>query len=175
MQGEITFYVLAGIAIFGAAMVVTRRKAFYASLYFGLSLLASAGIFLQLYAPLLFAGQLIAITCGVSGIILFAVEISTLNVALAGEARWRPRVAGIAVTLFLILYIVLTVLASRLLQPGENLIVLLPRGPIVSPPRAAELIKFFLSNESLPLVLILFILLVGGVGFRATFQKRART
>ena len=175
MHGEITFYVLAGIAIFGAAMVATRRKAFYASLYFGFSLLASAGIFLQLYAPLLFVGQLIAITCGVSGIILFAVEISTLNVALAGEARWRPRVAGIAVTLFLILYIVLTVLASRLLQPGENLIVLLPRQAIASPPRAAELIKFFLSNELLPLVLILFILIVAGVGLRATFQKRART
>jgi NADH:ubiquinone oxidoreductase subunit 6 (subunit J) len=156
-------------------MVVTRRKVFYASLYFGLSLLASSGIFLQLYAPLLFVGQLVAIACVVLGIILFAVEISTLNVALAGEARWRSRVAGIGVTLFLMLYIVVTALASRLLQPGENLTVLLPRGPIASPPRAAELIKFFLSNELLPLVLIFFILLIAGVGFRATFQKRART
>src|ERR1700730_13689779 len=106
MHGEITFFVLAGIAIISAAMVVTRRKPFYSALYFGLSLLASAGIFLQLYAPLLFVAQLMAIACGVLGVILFAVEVSTLNLALAGEARWRARAAIIAVTLVLMLQIV---------------------------------------------------------------------
>src|ERR1700688_4089353 len=173
MHGEITFYVLAGIAIMSAAMVVTRRKAFYASLYFGLSLLASSGIFLQLYAPSLFVAQLMAIACGVLGIILFAVEVSTLNVALAGESRWRARVAVIAVTLVLMLQIVSAALLGRLLQPGENLTVLLPRGPIATPPRALELVSFFFSNELLPLTLILFMLVIAGVGFRATFQKKA--
>lgn len=173
MHGEITFYVLAGIAIMSAAMVVTRRKAFYASLYFGLSLLASSGIFLQLYAPLLFVAQLMAIACGVLGIILFAVEVSTLNVALAGESRWRPRAAVIAVTLVLMLQIVSAALLGRLLQPGENLTVLLPRGPIATPPRAVELMKLFFGNELLPLTLILFMLVIAGVGFRATFQKKA--
>jgi NADH:ubiquinone oxidoreductase subunit 6 (subunit J) len=172
MHGEITFYILSGIAIVSAAMVVTRRKAFYGALYFGLSLLATAGIVLQLYAPLLFAAQVVALACGMLGIVLFAVEVSTLNVALAGEDRWRPRAAAIAVTLVLMLHIVSAALQYRLLQPGENLIVLLPRGPIASPPRAAELMKFFFSNELLPLLLILFILLIAGVGFRVTLQKR---
>src|SRR6202795_2984444 len=171
MHGEIKFFVLAGIAILSAAMVVTRRKACYGALYFGLSLLASSGIFLQLYAPLLFVAQLMAIACGVLGIILFAVEVSTLNVALAGESRWRPRAAAIAVTLVLMLQIVSAALLSHLLQPGENLTVLLPRSPIAPAPRAVELIKFFMSNELLLLMLLLFILLIGGVGFRATFQK----
>jgi NADH:ubiquinone oxidoreductase subunit 6 (subunit J) len=173
MHGEITFYVLAGIAILSAAMVVTRRKAFYGALYFGLSLLASSGIFLQLYAPLLFVAQLMAIACGMLGIMLFSVEVSTLNVALAGEPRWRARAAAIAVTLVLMLHVVSAGLLGRLLQPGENLAVLLPRGPVAAPPRAAELMKFFFSNELLPLLLIIFILLVAGVGFRATFQKKA--
>ena len=173
MHGEITFYVLAGIAIMSAAMVVTRRKAFYASLYFALSLLASSGIFLQLYAPLLFVAQLMAIACGMVGIILFAVEVSTLNVALAGESRWRPRAAAIAVTLVLILHVVSAALLARLLQPGENLTVLLPRGPVATPPRAIELMKLFIGNELLPLTLILFMLVIAGVGFRATFQKKA--
>jgi NADH:ubiquinone oxidoreductase subunit 6 (subunit J) len=175
MHGEITFYVLAGIAILGAAMVVTRRKAFYGALYFGLSLLASSGIFLQLYAPLLFVAQLVAIACGMLGIMLFAVEVSTLNVALAGKHRWRPRAAAIAVTLILMLNVVSAALLGRLLQPGENLTVLLPAGPVATPPRAAELMKFFFSNELLPLLLILFIVLVAGVGFRATFEKKAQT
>src|ERR1700688_4786571 len=106
MRGENTFFVLAGIGILSAAMVVTRRKALYAALYFGLCLLASSGIFLQLYAPLLFVAQLMAVASGMLGIILFAVEVSTLNVALAGESRWRPRTAVIAVTLVLMLQIV---------------------------------------------------------------------
>jgi NADH-quinone oxidoreductase subunit J len=172
MHGEITFYVLAGIAILSAAMVVTRRKAFYASLYFGLSLLASSGIFLQLYAPLLFVAQLMAIACGTLGIILFAVEVSTLNVALAGEPRWRARAAAIAVILVLMLHVVSAALLGRLVQPGEKLTVLLPRGPVATPPRAVELMKVFLSNELLPFVLIIFMLLIAGVGFRATFQKK---
>ena len=175
MHGEITFCVLAGIAILSAAMVVTRRKAFYGSLYFGLSLLASSGIFLQLYAPLLFVAELVAIACVVLGIILFAVEVSTLNIALGGEPRWRPRAAAIGVTLLLMLHIVSAALQNRLLQPGENLTVLLPRGPVASPPRAVEVLRFSFSNELLPLTLILFILLIGGVGFRAIFQKKART
>ena len=174
MHGEITFYVLAGIAIVSAAMVVTRRKAFYGALYFGLSLLASAGIFLQLYAPVVFVVQLIAVVCGVLGIILFAVEVSTLNVALGGEQRWRTRASTIAVTLVLLLLIVSAAFQYRLLQPGENLTVLLPRGPVASPPRAAELMKFFLSTEVLPLTLVLFMVLAAGVGVRAIFQKRAQ-
>jgi hypothetical protein len=72
------------------------------------------------------------------------------------------------------LHIVSAALQHRLLQPGENLTVLLPGGPIASPPRAAELMKFFFRNELLPLTLILFILLIAGVGFRATFQKKAQ-
>jgi NADH:ubiquinone oxidoreductase subunit 6 (subunit J) len=172
MRGEITFYVLAGIAVLGAAMAVTRRKAFNSSLYFGLSLLASSGIFLQLYAPLLFAVQLVAIGCGMLGIILFAVEVSTLNITFAREHRWRPRAAVIASTLVLMVLVVSTAVQHGLLQPGENLTVLLPRGPLGSAPRAVELIKLFFSDELLPLMLIFFILMVAGVGFGAVFQKR---
>jgi NADH:ubiquinone oxidoreductase subunit 6 (subunit J) len=154
---------------------VTRRKTFYGCVYFGLSLLASSGIFLQLHAPLLFMAQLVAMACGVLGIILFAVEVSTVNVALSGEHRWGTRAAAIAVTLLLMLHIVSAALQNRLLQPGENLTVLLPRVPVASAPRAGELMKFLFGNELLPLALILFILLIGGVGFLATFQKRAGT
>jgi NADH:ubiquinone oxidoreductase subunit 6 (subunit J) len=174
MHGEITFYVLAGIAILAAALAVTRRRAFYASVYFGLSLLASAGIFLQLYAPLLFVAQLVAITCGMLGIILFAVEVSTINVALIREHRWRPRGAAFAIGMVLLLLIVSATLQDLLQQPGENLAVLLPHGPLAAAPRAAELMRFFFRNESLPLLLILFILLIAGVGFGAVFQKRAQ-
>jgi len=174
MHGEITFYVLAGIAILGAALAVSRKRAFYASLYFALSLLASAGIFLQLYAPLLFVAQLVAIACGMLGLILFAVEVSTINIALVREHRWRPRATAFAIGVVLMLLIVSAALQSVRLQPGENLTVLLPQGPLAATPRARELMKFLFSNELLPLLLILFIVLIGCVGFGAVFQKRAQ-
>jgi hypothetical protein len=44
---------------------------------------------------------------------------------------------------------------------------------VATPPRAGDLMKFFLSNELLPLLLIIFMLLIAGVGFRATFQNKA--
>jgi len=34
-------------------------------------------------------------------------------------------------------------------------------------------VKLFFGNELLPLTLILFMLVIAGVGFRATFQKKA--
>jgi hypothetical protein len=74
----------------------------------------------------------------------------------------------------LLLLIVSATLQDLLQQPGENLAVLLPHGPLAAAPRAAELMRFFFRNESLPLLLILFILLVAGVGFGAVFQKRAQ-
>src|ERR1700686_4173191 len=98
MHGEITFYVLTGIAILGAALAVTRRKATLAALYFALSLLASSGIFLQLYAPLLFVAQLVGVSCGELGINFFGVEVSTLNIGRAGENRWRVRAGAMAIT-----------------------------------------------------------------------------
>lgn len=174
MHGEITFYVLAGIAILSAGMMVTRKKAFYGCLYLGLSLLAGAGIFLQLYASLLFFAQLVAIVCGAVGVIVFAVEAATLNVALAGERRRRVRAAGIGVTLILMLLVVSAALQSRLLQPGESLTALLPREPTGSPTRAIELIKFLWRGELLELTLVLFIVVIAGVGVRATFQKRVK-
>jgi hypothetical protein len=108
----------------------------------------------------------------VAGVVLFAVEVSTLNVALRGEQRWRQRAAIIAVKLVLLLHIVAAAFLYRLLQPGESFTALLPRGPIAAPLQGAELMKFFFGNELLPLTLILFIVLAGGVGFRASFQKR---
>ena len=88
--------------------------------------------------------------------------------------RWRPRAAAIGVTLVLMLHIVSAAFQYRLLQPGENLTVLLPRAPIASPPRALELMRFFFSKELLPLMLILFISLIVVVGFRATIEKRVQ-
>ena len=60
MLSEVTFFILAGVAILSAALMVSRRKTLYSSALFALTLLATSGIFLQLHAPLLLAAQFVA-------------------------------------------------------------------------------------------------------------------
>ena len=171
MLSEVTFFILAGVAILSAALMVSRRKALYSSALFVLTLLATSGIFLQLHAPLLLAAQFVAITCVFIGIILFAVEVTRLNVALAVEHNWMPKAAAIIVAFSLSVQIALTMLQRRLLT-GEGLTVLMPRVPLKLPLSVSELTKFFFRYDLLPLGLILIVLLIAIAGIGTLFQKR---
>lgn len=172
MQSEMIFFILAGISIVSAALMVSRREALYSSFFFALTLLATSGIFLQLHAPLLLAAQFAAILGVLTGIILFAVEVSRLDVALAAEYNWRPRAAAMAVAVVWVVEISLIMLQRRLL-PGESLTVLLPKALLPWPLPVSDLMKFFFHHDLLPLGLMLFMLLIAGVGIGAVFQKRA--
>ena len=49
--GQVNFFVLAGIALLGAVVIVSHNKTVYSTFYLGLTFLATAGIFLQLALP----------------------------------------------------------------------------------------------------------------------------
>jgi NADH:ubiquinone oxidoreductase subunit 6 (subunit J) len=172
MHGQITFLPLAGIAILSALRMVSRDKTLYSAFYFALTMLSTAGIFLQLRAPWLFTAQLLAVGCLLIGIIVFAIEVGKLDVAIAAEYSWRPRVVGIAATLALTLDIVLALLQRRLL-PGEKITELLPRAPTTSPLSVSDLILHFDSHDLMPLALLLLMLLIATVGIIALSQRRA--
>jgi NADH:ubiquinone oxidoreductase subunit 6 (subunit J) len=172
MHGQITFFVLAGIAILSAVMMVSRNKTVYSAFYFALTLLATAGILLQLRAPILFTAQLLAVACLLIGVIVFAVETGKLDVAASAEYSWRARAAGIAAAFALALEIMLALLQRRLL-PGEKLTELLPRHPLPWPLSISDVTLFFYSHDLLPLALLLLMLLVAAVGISAVSQRRA--
>ena len=172
MHGQITFFVLAGIAVFSALMVVSRDKTVHSAFYFALTLSATAGIFLQLRAPLLFTAQLLAVACLLIGIIVFAIEVGKLDVAIAAEYSWRPRVAGIAAALVLTLDSVLALL-QRLQLPGEKITELLPRAPSSSPLSVSDIILHFYSHDLMLFALLLFMFLIAAVGIIALSQRRA--
>jgi NADH-quinone oxidoreductase subunit J len=172
MLGEVTFAILAGIAILSSVVMISREKAAFGAVYFILTLLAVAGIFLQLHAPLLFVAQWIAIACLLLGLILFAVEVAKLDVALADEYYWRSKAAAVAVATLLLIEIVL-MLVQRHFLPGENAAIFLPQNPVSAAPSPGNVMKFFFAYSQLPLGLLLFIVLIAVVGIRATFQKRA--
>ena len=172
MHGQIAFFLLAGTAILSALMMVSRDKTVYGAFYFALTMLSTAGIFLQLRAPLLFTAQLLAVGCLLIGIIVFAIEVGKLDVAIAAEYSWRPRVAGIAAALALTLDIVLALLQRRQL-PGEKITELLPRPPSSSPLSVSDIILHFYSHDLMTLALLLFMFLIAAVGITALSQRRA--
>jgi NADH-quinone oxidoreductase subunit J len=173
MRGQVTFFILAGLAIFGAMATVTRRKAIYAFLYFTFTLLAISGIFLQLHAPLLLAAQLIVILCALLGIILFSVEVAKLDVTLAAERDSALKSTFIVAAISLALLIVLALLQHHFLLPGENVAALMPQRAVTWPPIVSELIRFFFTYDLLPLGLMLLLLLITAVGIRVLYLKRA--
>lgn len=172
MHGQVNFFVLAGIAILGAVMMVSHNKTVYSAFYFGLTLLAIAGIFLQLRSPILFAAQLLAVACVLIGIIVFGVEAGKLGVALTVEYPWRANAAGIIAALALALEATLVVLQHRIF-PGEKFTEFLPRPPLPWPLSVSDVTMFFYSHDLLPLALLLFLLLIAAVGIGTVNQRRA--
>ena len=172
MPHEIIFFILAAGSILFAALTISCRTVIYSSMFFVMTLLATAGIYLQLRAPLLFAAQLIAIVCVIAALIVFAVEVSKLDLALSSEYVWRGKAAAITAAALLLLEIAADILQRRFL-PGENVTVLLPRANFPWPLAAADILKYSATYDLLPLALLLVAALFGVVGLRATFQRKA--
>lgn len=172
MHGQIAFFVLAGIAIFSAVMMLSRIETVYSVFYFALTLLATAGIFLQLRSPILFTAQLLAAACLLIGILVFAVEAGKLGVALSTEYSWRSKVAGVAAALVLALEATFVLLQHRIF-PGEKITELLPRPPLPWPLSVSDVTVFFYGHDLLPLALLLFLLLIAALGIGTVNQRRA--
>jgi NADH-quinone oxidoreductase subunit J len=84
MLDSILFYFFAGTAILSAALMVTRRNAIHSAVFLITTLLATAGIFLQLRAEFLFIAQIILYVGGI--MVLFVFVIMLLNAGAEGTS-----------------------------------------------------------------------------------------
>jgi NADH:ubiquinone oxidoreductase subunit 6 (subunit J) len=171
MQSEITFFVLAAIAIGGAMLAVSQRKASRAAMFFGVTMLAAAGIFVQLRAWLLVGAELLLAVCVGVGLIVLAVELAKLDVATEAEYSHRAKVAGLVASGAVLLEAV-ALLVQRRWFPSQSVAALLPEGPLGVAPSLSAMAKFFFSFELLPLAMLCALVLTAIVGFSALFQKR---
>jgi NADH:ubiquinone oxidoreductase subunit 6 (subunit J) len=172
MTSEVIFFVLAGLAIVCAALTVSRSKALHSAIFFMLTLLAVAGIFLQLHAPLLFAKQLVLIACLLIGLVFFAVELSHLDVVITAEYRRHSKTAALCAAVGLLLEVIIA-WVQHYRYPEQSLTAGLPYAPLGAPLHLTELIRFFFNFDLLPLALVLTILLIATLGLGALFQRRA--
>ena len=73
------FYLLAGLAIAGGLLVITRRNAIHSALALIVTLLAVAGLYLMLYAPFVAGVQIIVYAGGIMVLFLFVIMLVSLE------------------------------------------------------------------------------------------------
>jgi NADH-quinone oxidoreductase subunit J len=97
MLDSLLFYFFAGLAIIGAILLVALRNPIHSAVCLILTLLATAGIFLQLHAEFLFIAQIILYVGGLVLLFIFVILLLPLFCGCAGARRSNRRhVLGLA-------------------------------------------------------------------------------
>ena len=96
---DFAFFALAGVLLAAAFAVVAAKSLFRAAFALSGVLVATAGLYLMLSAPLLAAVQILLYTGGVLTLVVFALVVAGAN---AEDARWRKPIpaAGMALAVF---------------------------------------------------------------------------
>ncbi len=83
------FYFFSALAVVSAILMITRRNVVHSAIFLVTALLATAGIYLQLRAELLFAVQIILYVGGIMVLFLFVIMLVNLDVAVRQAAFSR--------------------------------------------------------------------------------------
>jgi len=89
------FYLLAGLAILGGVLVITRRNAVHSALALILTLLSLAGLYLMLYAPFVAGVQIILYAGGIMVLFLFVIMLVSIEKAAKEEQFNKIWLAGL--------------------------------------------------------------------------------
>jgi NADH-quinone oxidoreductase subunit J len=173
MLDSILFYFFAGSAVFSAAMMVTRRNVIHSAVFLITTLLAIAGIFLQLRAEFLFITQIILYVGGIMVLFIFVIMLVRLGAPIH-HIRFRMKeFVAVLVTVILGLEVAAILLFAAKL-PGGGLFApgAVDAGKL--PPNSEELAKSLFSNYLLPFEVASVLLLVAMVGSVVMAKNKKR-
>ena len=171
MLDSIIFYFFAGVAILSAALMVTRRNAIHSAVFLITTLLATAGIFLQLRAEFLFIAQIILYVGGIMVLFVFVIMLVRLDVPLHHITfRFQKWVAffvaiALACEVGVMFWYVRQLPSAGLLAPPA------PSGDKL-PPNSEQFAKVLFSNYLLPFEIASILLLVAMIGAVVMAKKR---
>jgi len=120
------FYLLAGLALLGGVLVITRKNAVHSALALILTLLALAGLYLMLYAPFVAGVQIILYAGGIMVLFLFVIMLVSIEKAQREEQFNRQWVVGLLAAvalgaLFVFVYVKGSALfPERMMLPPES-------------------------------------------------------
>jgi NADH-quinone oxidoreductase subunit J len=158
MIESIVFYFFAALAVFCAVMMVTRRNAVHSAVFLIGSLLATAGIFLQLQAEFLFVTQIILYVGGIMVLFVFVIMLVNLDVAVRQMKFSRQRWIG------LLLALVLGAQAFLVFRVGSHGLNLPAPSGAAMQPNAEMVGQALFERFMLPFELASVLLLVAMVG-----------
>jgi NADH-quinone oxidoreductase subunit J len=172
MLDSILFYFFAGVAVLSAALMVTRRNIMHSAVFLVTTLLATAGIFLQLRAEFLFITQIIVYVGGIMVLFIFVIMLVRLDVALH-RVRFRLQkfVAALVALALALELIVILALADKL---PSNLFMKAGVAPSNLPPNSEALAGSLFSSYLLPFEIASVLLLVAMVGAVVMAKSRRR-
>jgi NADH-quinone oxidoreductase subunit J len=115
------FYLLAGLAIMGGVLVITRRNAVHSALALIVTLLAVAGLYLMLYAPFVAGVQIVVYAGGI--MVLFLFVIMLVNIERASKERRFNRMwpVGLAAACALMTLFMYAFVKGRALFPERGM------------------------------------------------------
>jgi NADH-quinone oxidoreductase subunit J len=163
MLDSAIFYFFAGVAVVSAALMVTRRNAIHSAVFLITTLLATAGIFLQLRAEFLFIAQIILYVGGIMVLFVFVIMLVRLDVALHQIQFSMQKWVSILVALALFAEVGVMLWASRRI-PGEGLFIHESVAADKLPPNSEALAGSLFSTYLLPFEIASVLLLVAMVG-----------
>lgn len=171
MLDKVIFYFFAGIAVAGAVLTVTRRNAVHSAIFLITSLLATAGIFLQLRAEFLFIVQIILYVGGIMVLFVFVIMLVNLDVAVRQIQFARQKWVALAIALALAAQVGL-MLWSSAKMPGQGLPVLAAAPANQLPLNSEEVARSLFDSYLLPFEIASVLLLVAMIGAVVMAKKR---
>ncbi len=171
MLDKVLFYFFAGIAVASAALMVTRRNAVHSAIFLIATLLATAGIFLQLRAEFLFIVQIILYVGGIMVLFIFVIMLVNLDVALHQIKFARQKWVALIVTLALTAQVGVMFWTTGKM-PGQGFPILTAAPANRLPPNAEAVAKSLFSSYLLPFEIASVLLLVAMIGAVVMAKKR---
>ena len=170
MLDSIIFYFFAGVAILSAALMVTRRNAIHSAVFLITTLLATAGIFLQLRAEFLFIAQIILYVGGIMVLFVFVIMLVRLDVPLHHITFRFQKWVALFVAVALACEVSVMFWYVRQL-PSAGL--LTPPAPVDKlPPNSEQFAKVLFGDYLLPFEIASILLLVAMIGAVVMAKKR---
>ncbi|HUE55056.1 MAG TPA: NADH-quinone oxidoreductase subunit J [Candidatus Udaeobacter sp.] len=169
MADSVLFYFFATIAVVGAVLTVTRRNAVHSAIFLVTSLLATAGIFLQLRAEFLFIVQIILYVGGIMVLFVFVIMLVNLDVALQQIQFARQKWVALIVALALAGQVGVMFWSTGKM-PGQGF---RPAAAAAGlPPNSEAVAKSLFSTYLLPFEIASVLLLVAMIGAVVMAKKR---
>jgi NADH-quinone oxidoreductase subunit J len=164
----VLFYFFGGIAVLSAILMVTRRNVVHSAIFLITSLLATAGIYLQLQAEFIFAVQIILYVGGIVVLFVFVIMLVNLDVTLHQAQFNRQWWVATLIALVLGAQLVFAVWIGR----QGSVLNLPPAAPALTAQNTEQVGQVLFDTYMLPFEIASILLLVAMIGAVVMAKRR---